>query len=300
MFKIRKPVNLGVLVIIIFLLTSCYSVDSQQNSSLETEKQGEDTDSINRDEENNNDRLTIDEIKKQYTDSKILSIHKIDDRFVLIESQKETFANVFELYDLDSGDKDIMPTMAEYVSLKEMIDENNFIFLSSGKNSESSIGVFPYLIKFSRVKSDINSTDDFIEISEEKYFGLNESISSGSKGDCSILSDIIVTLGSIQVLFEPIPGQEAGFYAADSDIPKTTTIYSEETREMVVEMEVSEISNQLEEGKIDTQKNDYVDFIKVEKSNKVIKLILGISPEAEKYMMEKKRISKGVYFEISF
>ncbi|MEW6172756.1 MAG: hypothetical protein AB1510_06760 [Bacillota bacterium] len=169
-----------------------------------------------------------------------MSIHRINENYVLVESQRPTFANKFELFNLANGDRDTMPTWPEFVTLEKVESENHIVFLSSGKNSECVFGNFPYLIRCVRVKNDVKSTDDFTAIREDKYFKLDEQVSSGSKGYAQ-LSDIVVTLNGIQVLFKPISGHEADFYAAATDIPETKISYDRDKNRMIFHIAETQI-----------------------------------------------------------
>lgn len=80
-------------------------------------------------------KLTFDKIRKNYTDTKIKSMQNIGTEYVLVESQGDTFANKFDIYNFKTGDMDTLPTMPEFVTLEKVENENYFVFLSSGKNS---------------------------------------------------------------------------------------------------------------------------------------------------------------------
>ncbi|WP_069650131.1 hypothetical protein [Caloranaerobacter ferrireducens] len=219
----------------------------------------------------------------------------------MVESQRETYSNKFVLYNLKTGDRDIMPTGIEFVKLEKVENENYIVFLSSGKNSECVFRKFPYYIRCIRIKNDIESTNDFIALEEDKYFKINETISAGSKNCCS-LSDIIVTLDGLQVLFEPIPGQEALFYAADTDIPETIIYYDEDKKQMLIEMKDTQIGNSLKEIKeISTKKNRYINSLRITEKEKNIQLIVNIEDFTEEYIAKIKKIPSGLpFFEIRF
>lgn len=246
-------------------------------------------------------KLNIEDIKKNYSeDEKILNIVKINEDYILVESQRETYSNKFVLYNLKTGDRDIMPTGIEFVKLEKVENENHIVFLSSGINSECVFRKFPYYIRCIRVKNDIESTNDFIAIEEDKYFKINETISAGSK-NCCRLSDIVVTLDGLQVLFEPIPGQEALFYAADTDIPETIIYYDEDKKQMLIEMKDTQIGNSLKGTKeISTEKNGYINSLRIAEKEKNIQLIVNIEDFAEEYIAKIKKIDGLPFFEIRF
>lgn len=275
---------------ILFFSMSCTAVNNKRTNTSEN----------NEISKLSNYKLTIEDVKKTYTEEKILNIVQVNDEYVLVESQRETCVNIFELYNLKTGDKDIMPTRTEFVTLEKIENENYIVFLSSGKNSESAFGTFPYYIRCIRTKNDVKSTDDFIALIEDKYYKLSYSVSSGSK-ECDLLSDIIVTLDSIQVLFKPIPGQEAQFFAANTDIPVMRTYYVEDKNQMIIEMKKTQVSDIFKEKKeILTGKNRYIDSIRVVQDKENVKLIIDLEDYTREYITKVKRVPEGCFFEIRF
>lgn len=246
-------------------------------------------------------QLTIDDIKKRYTGTNIKDIRQINKDYVLVESQQETCANRFDVISLKTGKQDTLPTMAEFVTLEKIENENSFIFLSSGKNSESSLGNFPHLIKCVRVKNDKNSDYNFICINEEKYFKLNESVESGSKNE-SILSAIVPTLNGFQVLFKPIPGKEGIYYADASDIPPTKTSYNKENKELIFQIDTSKLDGSLKlRKKLTTPDSIYFNFIVIEENNGKINVIVSLKDNVDEYIVRNKRLSsKYSYLEAEF
>ncbi len=245
-----------------------------------------------------NVQISIEEIKKNYIEEEILNIKQINKSIVLVESQAETFANKFDIYNLVTGDKDTLPTMPEYVTLHNIENENYIIFLSSGKNSESNIGTFPKLIRCIRVKEDRNSETDFIAIREDLAYNISEKISLGSK-TCSKLSKGIVTMDSLQVVFEPIKGRESEFFAASTDIPPIEIYYDEKSHLMYIDIKVEEISENFN-NEIKSCKNEYIKEISVNRKGDTTILILDIEDSIKKYKVRKKGVANSIFFEIYF
>lgn len=250
---------------------------------------------------NKSAQLTIEDVKKKYTGTKIKDIHQINKDYVLVESQQGTLANKFDVVNLKNGDQDTLPTMPEFVTLENIENENSFIFLASGKNSESSFGSFPYLIKCVRIKYDKNSQDNFLSIKEEKYFKLDESVDSGSKTE-SILSAIVPTLNGFQVLFKPIPGKEDIYYADASDIPPVKTSYNKENRELTFEIDASKLDSSLKlRKKLTTPDSLYFSFITIEENNGKIDVIVSLKDNVDEYIARNKHLSsKYSYLEAEF
>ncbi len=246
----------------------------------------------------NETKISIEEIKKNYIEEEILNIKQINENIVLVESQIETFANRFDIYNLDTGDKDTLPTMPEYVTLHSIENENYLIFLSSGKNSETNIGTFPNFIRCIRVKEEPNSENDFIAIREELVCDIGESISSGSK-TCSNLSNGIVTMDSLQVVFEPIKGKESVFFAATTDIPPTKVHYDESSHLVYIDIEVEEMSENFNNA-IESCKNENIKKISVTRKGNITRLILDIEDNVKTYKVRKKRMANSIFFEIYF
>jgi hypothetical protein len=246
--------------------------------------------------------LTLDEIKERYTDTNIKNIQNIGEEYLLVESQKDTFANKFDLYNLKTGDADTLPTMPYFVTLEKIENENYFVFLSSGENSESPMGTFPCLIKCIRIKTDLNETDDFIALFEEKYFDLEDVVQSGIKQEC-IMSDLNITFEGLEVLFKPIEGKEALFYAAITDIPPTKTSYDKDKKQMTFEIG----TNHLGEGlkgmkKVNIDDHQFISSYEIKQKDNKIYFIVGLKDLAKKYTIDMKRLPDGQlpYFFVKF
>lgn len=248
-------------------------------------------------------KLTLDEIKNKYTDSdvKIKNIQHIGQEWVLVQSQRETFADKFDIYNLKTGDMDAIQEGFEYVTLEKVVNENYFIFLSSGKNSESIYGDFPHLINSIRVKNELNAGDNFMSFNEDKYFKLDYSVNSGCK-EHAVLSDIIVTLNGFEVLFEPRNSNDMEFYTAATDIPPTTTIYDKKKNQMIFELSTEQIGSKFKNRKkIDVEGNQFISSLEISQKNNKIYLTVDIKDITKEYMVKKNRLpSQLPYFTVSF
>jgi len=245
-------------------------------------------------------KLTLDDIKKNYTDAKILNITKINADFVLVESEQDTFANKFALYNLKTGDIDVLPTMPEYVTLKKAVNENYFIFVDSGKNSESVFSSFPSILKCFRVSSGTNKSDNFTQEHENEYYDLNMSVQSGSK-EGSVLSVIKVTFDGLEVMFKPKSADDAGFYADATDIPPTTTSYDSSTNKLTFEIATSLLGENLKTNvDINTDDNLYISSYRiVQKDNKTY-IVASLKNTANRYIMKNNIGAYFPYFSVNF
>ncbi len=221
----------------------------------------------------------IDKIKMGYKEDKILNVQRFNGQYVLIESKKETFANRFDLYNLGTGKKDTLPTDTLYVTLQKIVNENEFIFLASGRNSECNYADFPYVIKCIRDKD-----DNFQAIRETAYFKVNESASFGSKEN-EILSDVSVGKNSIRAVFSPWPGQEAAaFYADYVSVPPAQTKYVSDKEQLIFEFKKSRIdSKYLSDFKISAGDNAYVNSLTVGQNGENCKIVLDLKKNTKEY-----------------
>lgn len=248
-------------------------------------------------------KITLDEIKGKYSESdvKIKHIQNIGKEWVLVQSQKETFTDRFDIYNLETGDMDIIQTGFEFATLEKVVNENYFVFLSSGKNSESIFGSFPYLINCIRIKNELNADDDFVSFNQDKYFDLAYSVNSGGK-EHDVLSDIIVTLDGFEVLFEPLKEKEMDFYADATDIPPTRTIFDKDKKQMIFELKSNQIGSKLKnKQKINVVGNQFMSSLEINlKDNKTF-IVVGIKDPTKEYMIKKNNLPDQLpYFSVSF
>lgn len=248
-------------------------------------------------------KMTLDEIKGKYSDSdvKIKQIQNIGKEWVLVQSQKETFADRFDIYNLETGDMDIIQGGFEFVTLEKIVNENYFVFLSSGKNSESIFGSFPHNINSVRIKSELNADDDFVSFNQDKYFDLAYSVNAGSKED-DVLSDIIVTLDGFEVLFEPQKGKEVYFYADATDIPPTRTLFDKDKKQMTFELTSNHIGSKLKnKQKINVKGNQFMSSLEINLKDNKTYIVVGIKDPTKEYMIKKNNLPDQLpYFSVSF
>jgi len=88
-------------------------------------------------------KLTIEDIKKNYTDRPIKDIIPFKENFVLVEWQKPTFANRFDLYNLKTGEMNHVYGTTNYVKLHKIVDEDRIILFADGRESEARYWEFP-------------------------------------------------------------------------------------------------------------------------------------------------------------
>ena len=248
-------------------------------------------------------KFTIDEIKKKYTEDKIQNIIQFKDGYVLVESIIETVGNRFELYNLKTGEINTLPkSQFGYASLEKVINENYFILLSDGKDEDGPFGKFPYLIHCIRIKNDSNKDDNFIALYEDKYFNLDETVQSGSK-EWDVMSDVIVTLDGLQVLFSPINGNEAGFYTDATDIPHTKTSYDKDKSQITFEIGTNQLGEKLKGmNKVILDDNQFISSYEIKQKDNKVYLVVEVKDLTKEYMVKIMRLPEGElpYFSVIF
>lgn len=237
--------------------------------------------------------FTLEEIKNQYDSDNIKNITEYTGKFskvkyVLIEVKEDTLANRFVLYNLRTGDKDVLPTYPYYVKFEKIESENRIIFINEGTNHISPHREFPSKIICIRDEENPNREDDFLVSSIEKklYFKLDRSVNFGLKGK-EVIKDIRVTLTGIEVLFEPVEGYESDFYAGDTMLPVTETSYDEKNKEFILRFKDTKITENLKYSNFQ-QNNYYIKSIKVTEEGENSLIILNIDDTAKYYTGVKK------------
>jgi hypothetical protein len=169
-----------------------------------------------------------------------------------------------------------------FVKLEKIVDENQIIFLSSGTNSEEpSYRTFPYILKCIRDSSNDNS-NEFKEITEDKYFNLNEQSTFGSK--CGIATDIKMTEEGIKINFIPLPGEEGGFWADYTNVPETNVSYNKDENQLIFNLKDAKVdSNYLNDSLKSNLGNQYIKSFKFDVSENNVSLLINLSEKASQY-----------------
>ncbi|WP_202711314.1 hypothetical protein [Sporosalibacterium faouarense] len=287
-------------IICISLFIGCISKDVIAEKDNQTKNdaklQKDEVDNISEDRENDlpltnneekNDKLTLEEIKANYNDN-IVNITTYKTRYILVESSKDTFANKFELYDLETGDKDILPTYPYYVSLEKIKNENDFIFSANGTNHISSHREFPFKIECIRYGKNIDRDDDFTMNRKKAYFNLNESVEFGAKGKENI-TDIRMTLEGIQVLFGPMEGYELNFYAGDTMLPHIEISYNEENNQFILKLMDVKVGEAFDIDSYNLS-NYFIESVEIQEKSEYSLIILNMKDSGKFYYGQRNDV----------
>lgn len=300
----HKTTIIIVIVLQMLCFASCAEKDKVEEKVIanneSTIKKDDTTSNEGGQKSNNKKSLTIDDIKKMYADQNI-NLTTYTDKYVLVESQINNVPNVFELFNLETGDRDVLPTLGDYAKLNKIVDENNIIIISSGKNVEGDYSTFPYIMKISRDKENIDNIYDFKVETEDYYAKITEAITFGNKP--GLLAYIKADLSKITVFFKPIPGDGGNFFAGYTNVPVTHVSYIKDKAQIVFECEKSIFDSKYKNSnKIFPDKNMYYSSIEMKKEDQNIKIIVSLKDAAKEYTVKIKNTQEQYlpYAEILF
>ena len=278
----------------IYQYNKAYKNDIYADAILE-QKNAKAKDTIK--EINNNALLTVEEIKKNYKE--ILSLEEFNDHYVLVQYKREYDGTSFDLYNLITGNKDVVTTNG-FSKLVRIISENEFLFLESGKAFDSSYWTAPYYIRCTRVKQVANTEGSFKAVVEPAFFNIDESIVFGDKS-ADMISQVESIEDSLSVTFSPVPGKETMFFAAYSNVPVTNTSYIKDKNQLVLDFKDCEVDEKLINVKHDIIDNEYISGYKIIKGSKDSKLIIDLKSTSKSYKCSIEDVSNGlVILDIKF
>lgn len=247
------------------------------------------------------DKLTLDEIKQSYskTDEKILNTKEYKN-YILVESQAPTLANHFTLYDLKTGDKDILPSGIDFIESANIINENNIILYANGTNSESEAQSFPFEIDCMRGAENINVDGDFNPTYKDIKFPINKQISLKGKRK-EVITDIRITVNGLQACFGPQGGTEESFNADYVDIPATDISYDKTSGELSLKLQDTLFSKSLSDSISLLKSNTYIKSLSLKEKEKSAIITIKLNDSAQYYTGKKATIEIGIpYMDIQF
>lgn len=262
--------------------------DSQQ---IRFDRVGEKT--YTKDNANN---LTIEDIKEKYKDRTIINIINYKN-YVLVESRynipgnpQKTYASHFDLYNLSTGDMDLLPTSDNYVQLVKIINEDNLLFLANGKNHSTPHHLFPFYIECYRGEENVNSQYDFRNRYIPRYLSVDQEEDFGFKGD-EVISDIKVTITGLEILFKPAKGKEDEFHAGFTTIPLTATRYIKDNNQFTIKFNKTIIDENITcNGTKINKGNYYINSIELKEINNSSVVIVNLKDTAKFYTADIKKM----------
>lgn len=232
-------------------------------------------------------KLTIEQIKQSYakTDEKVLSTHEYKN-YVLVESQAPTIANHFTLFDLKTGDRDVLPGGINFLDSAKIIDENNIILYSKGTNSESDRQVFPFEIDCTRGTENSVSDGDFVPSYKDIKFPIDKHIYLKGKSK-ELINDIRVTLNGIQICFGPQDINDVNFYADYTDTPSFDISYDKKAGEFSFKFQDTKIKKALSSMSFKSNSNTFIKSLNLKEIGSSAEITIKLS-DAAKYFTGRK------------
>lgn len=225
-------------------------------------------------------KLTIEEIKKNYTDKPIKIIIPFKEDFVLVEWQKPTFANRFDLYNLKTGEMNPVYGSSYYVKVHKIVDEDRIIFLADGRDSETRYWEFPFLEDCRRV----TDNERFIHFREKKYFPVEDSLQFGCDKN-QVIIDFTVRYHEIEIVFGPqFEKMDAYIAGGGPSIPPVKTSFDKKTNTFILTFEETKVTDDLKDYSV-----IYHDFcydivsLALERDESSTKVVLKLKDSAKFY-----------------
>ena len=188
--------------------------------------------------------LTIQDIKQQFKDERIVRITIIDKCYALVESHKPTIAPRFWFFDLETGEKQRINTEIYYTQILEIWAPQRLIFRADGTNHLNGDRSFPFLMELEQYQPG----EDFQSRIIPLYLPLEESVNFGQAGSAELI-DFTLTMNGLEVCFGPQKDTEGGkFFKAFPSVPRTTTKYDKENHQFTIIFKGTKIKEGMEQS----------------------------------------------------
>lgn len=227
--------------------------------------------------------LSLQDVKRNFKFHQISRIILIDKRFALAEQIRPRQPTWFHLFDLVSGEKQILPTGVDYVRLHKINGPNEFIFLGDGRNSETIAVDFPFVLTIRRYTDGTDFGGTFREERQPRYIPVRESVEFGCKSPAVVL-DVKVTIQGLEISFGPMEGFEGDFYADFTNIPVTKTEYHEKEHHFMIIFKNTRAPRKSIQGqdRIDLS-NDYLNSVWWQQEGPDCRFIVSLKKTANFY-----------------
>ena len=215
---------------------------------------------------------------------KVTAVTPYLDRYLLVESCNEYNDQRLRFVNLKTHDIDLLPTLPYEVKLVQIKDENHIIFEADGTTSINMFSVFPFLIECRRFVEVAGVDGEFLAFESPRYFPVSEPSSANGKGIPMFVTDMRVTMDGVGLLFGPVEGKEAEFYAATAFIPSTHIAYKQDAHELVVRLSNTAIGTALRESWNDRRlDNYYIQSCTYHERNDYTEIVVGLTDAARFY-----------------
>ena len=226
-------------------------------------------------------KIRLDDIKNNYADWKIVKIRAFN-RHILVESRRPDTVSFFDLYNLDNGELSHLDTYSHYAKLIKIVNENRFVFFSSGKNHVNSYKDFPFIIECVRNDEGQDEFTRFNSIRKPKYFKIWESVEFGNIVN-QVLIDIIVDHAGLEILFGP----NNKSYGAYTTIPPAKTIYHRDKNQFIILFTGTHLGEKYKlHDKVLADKSFYFQSVEVKERGQHLAVIISLQKSAKFYTAE--------------
>ncbi|MDF2671818.1 MAG: hypothetical protein K0R09_83 [Clostridiales bacterium] len=267
---------------LITFLTSCSSIlfSKKNNKNIDST-----VSSVTKEVSKDVSVLTPEKIKEKYKTENIGEIVEIYDykNYILVQYVNESSKQCFDLYNLETGDRDILSVGSE-AEIFNFSSGDHIELKATGLDQFSGIKGFPYYIVCNRVEEVTGRENDFHVGKRELYKQINEEEEFGVKRD-GMLSDMKVTLTGFEMEFAPQKGKEMEFYAGSVTTQAMKTSYDNITNQFLIELISTTVSPEMLKKEIEEQ-NRYIDSIEVKEKGANSLVIVNLKDTGKLYTAE--------------
>lgn len=218
-------------------------------------------------------KITLDDVKNIYNGGENGNIIELTNykNYALVKYQKEN-RYYYDWYNLETGDRDILPVWDTHAKLKEIVNENDIFFISDGFHIESNYSGFPYNIECLRKKEIVDSQDDFFEKQIDKYFRIDE-ITEFGNGPKSKVASLKSSICGIEILFEPINKEDLAF--GGITLPHTKISYLQNSNQLILEMPETKAERSILQSMCTDNENPFIKSMEIDTINESIIITLS-------------------------
>lgn len=202
----------------------------------------------------------------------VVATWEIDARYTLTETHRDGYAPRFDLHDARSGKVFNLPTMPDYAELVEIVDAGNFIFRTTGENSETHRRFLPVLLRCSRGDEDA----EFACAVEDISFAIDEPVVFGDD-TVGEVSDVKVTPDQGIVTIALAHDHAFGAY-----MPRTEIRYDAAAGALVVDMQ-ARLSADVGAEKVSLEGYQFIDGFSVQPGEDGTQVYLYVNEFAQQY-----------------
>ncbi len=212
----------------------------------------------------------------------VVAKHEISERYVLVETRLSGNAPQFDLYDLEKGEMYNLPTMPEYVELKEIVNENYYVFRTTGENSESVDRFVPEMLKCFRV---YDKASAFETTREPICFNLTESVIVGTEQRANAEHGVVdFGIRDICIGFSSREGSKKSVDGFPL-LPCVEIKGNEENRALVVNVDKMGITTEVY-GEETIKHNPYVKEYEIEETIDGVKIVVYLEDKVEGFFVD--------------